>query len=249
MTLFQHLDRSGDGRITVGELYDFMAKQFLNPRMQDVEDIIREYDGTQDNTLDFDEFSQLILPSTNPNLRHIASTRRFSPYFRAAAPIPYEILSLLTRLLDKEMQLQRTRNDSKRQLTDCQDFVKIRAFDTIANGYQSIGMPDLIFYLERNGFFARREDVEAILRRCDHDANRSISYAEFCELADIAGPARPQPAQPAENEAAAAEGQADDEGSGDAAADDKDDGEAGFNDRVEDVDEEEGLRQGPGEQA
>mmetsp|Transcript_19561 Transcript_19561/g.26431 ORF Transcript_19561/g.26431 Transcript_19561/m.26431 type:complete len:167 (-) Transcript_19561:1761-2261(-) len=114
MSLFQHVDRSGDGRVTIGELYDFMSKQFLNPRMCDVEDILREYDGTQDSTLDFEEFSQLILPSTNPNLRHIASTRRFSPYFRTAKPICYEILSLLTRLLEKEMQLQRTRNDSKR---------------------------------------------------------------------------------------------------------------------------------------
>ena len=73
--------------------------------MNDVEDIVREYDGTEDNMLDFEEFSQLVLPSTNPNLRHIASTRRNSPYFRATAPIPYEVLSLFSRLLDKEMQL------------------------------------------------------------------------------------------------------------------------------------------------
>jgi len=43
-------------------------------------------------------------------------------------------------------------------------------------------MPDLISYLERNGFYPRREDIEAILRRMDHDANRQISYDEFCEL-------------------------------------------------------------------
>ena len=43
-------------------------------------------------------------------------------------------------------------------------------------------MPDLIYYLERNGFYPRREDIEAILRRMDHDANRQISYDEFCEL-------------------------------------------------------------------
>ena len=42
-------------------------------------------------------------------------------------------------------------------------------------------MPDLLFFLERNSFFARADDQEAILRRCDHDANRCISYNEFCE--------------------------------------------------------------------
>ena len=46
-------------------------------------------------------------------------------------------------------------------------------------------MPELIAYLEGNSFFPRREDVEAILRRCDHDGNRMISYAEFCEIAAV----------------------------------------------------------------
>jgi len=78
----------------------------------------------------------------------------------------------------------------QRQLSECQDFHKIRAFETIAKGYQSIAMPDLIFYLERNSFFPRREDTEAILRRCDHDANRTISYTEFCEIASVADAAK-----------------------------------------------------------
>ena len=42
-------------------------------------------------------------------------------------------------------------------------------------------MGDLIAYLESNGFYPRREEIEAILRRCDHDGNRLINYEEFCE--------------------------------------------------------------------
>lgn len=114
MRLFQHLDINNNGQISRNEIYDFMSKQFLNPRSNDADDIVREYDGTQNQMIDFDEFSQLILPSTNPNLRHMASTRRYSPYFRATAPIPYEVLSLFGRLLDKEMQLQRTRKEAQR---------------------------------------------------------------------------------------------------------------------------------------
>ena len=112
MQLFREVDRNGCGKITITELYDFMSRQFLHPRLADAEEIVREYDGTQDRTLDFEEFCQLVLPSTNPNLRHMASTRRFSPYFRASAPISYEVLSLFTRLLDKEMQLQRARKET-----------------------------------------------------------------------------------------------------------------------------------------
>ena len=195
MRLFQHLDVNNNGRISCTELYDFMGKQYLNPRISDAEDIVREYDGTQNRLLEFDEFCQLVLPCTNPNLRHMAESRRHSPYFRASAPLPYEVLSLFGRLLDKEMQLQRARNDAQRQLQSCPDFVKTRAFDTIAKGYHAVMMPDLIFYLERNSFYPRREDVEAILRRCDHDANRMISYDEFCELTCIREAGQREPVQ------------------------------------------------------
>ena len=102
-------------------------------------------------------------------------------------------------------------------------------------------MPDLIYYLERNSFFPRREDVEAILRRCDHDANRSISYSEFSELASSA---HADPARPEADQLQVAEDENED-------AEDKDDaaGEDGaFNDRVEEVDDDEELRQGPSEQ-
>lgn len=46
-------------------------------------------------------------------------------------------------------------------------------------------MADLIAFMEKNGFFARREDVEAILRRLDHDANKMLSYEEFCEVVGV----------------------------------------------------------------
>jgi len=104
-------------------------------------------------------------------------------------------------------------------------------------------MPDLILYLERNSFFPRREDVEAILRRCDHDANRMISYAEFCDLTCVTEPGQREQPHPAEvegeqnaedNAAEGEEGEAQEEGE--------------FNDRVDNLDQTDAMRQGPSEQ-
>ena len=50
-----------------------------------------------------------------------------------------------------------------------------------------ITMPDLIVYLEDNGFHPRTSDIEAILRRCDHDADRAFTFEEFSELVDLPG--------------------------------------------------------------
>ena len=93
--LFADLDRSNNGAISCGELYDFMSKQYLSPRMSDCDDIISEYDGSGDGRLNYDEFCQLVLPSTNSALRQMASERRYSPYFRPSAPIPHVVLSQL----------------------------------------------------------------------------------------------------------------------------------------------------------
>jgi hypothetical protein len=90
--------------------------------------------------------------------------------------------------LEKELALQKHRNDSKNQLAASPDFVKVRAFDDISRGLSQISVGDLSYYLERNGFFPRREDIEAVLRRIDHNADQLLSYAEFCELTTITNP-------------------------------------------------------------
>jgi len=42
-------------------------------------------------------------------------------------------------------------------------------------------MQDLIWFLDVNGYQPKTEDLEAILRRCDHDADRALSLEEFAE--------------------------------------------------------------------
>ena len=57
----------------------------------------------------------------------------------------------------------------------------------MSRGQTSISMADLIFFLEENGFRPRTEDLEAILRRCDHDSDRYLSFEEFCEVTEMPG--------------------------------------------------------------
>jgi|LauGreDrversion2_2_1035103.scaffolds.fasta_scaffold364861_1 Ca2+-binding EF-hand superfamily protein len=55
-------------------------------------------------------------------------------------------------------------------------------FHLLSKGKTEIKMEDLIQFLDQQGFYAKTEDLEAILRRCDHDADRSISFEEFAEI-------------------------------------------------------------------
>jgi len=55
----------------------------------------------------------------------------------------------------------------------------------MSRGLSFISVSDLMFFLENNGFYPRTEDLEAILRRCDHDADRALSFDEFIEVTEI----------------------------------------------------------------
>jgi hypothetical protein len=73
------------------------------------------------------------------------------------------------------------RRDARMALMAVPDVEINMIFRDIGRGNADIHMQDLIWFLEANGFAPKTEDLEAILRRCDHDADRMISLEEFAE--------------------------------------------------------------------
>ena len=152
-------------------MVDFLRKNYVSAQLSEVQDIIREYNANGDGALSFSDFGQMVLPATNNSLRSVAENRRYSHHFRASEPLSYSSVNLLVRLVEKELGLQRRRNDNKLRLLNSPDFIKVRTFNEIARHHSQICISDLTRYLESNGYWPRFEDVEAILRRIDHDAN------------------------------------------------------------------------------
>lgn len=185
---FELLDTSRCGHIDPVNIVEFLVRHYVQVDLNDAAEIIREFDASMDGTLEFLEFCQFLLPATNNSLRHVAEHRHASPHFRAHDPLPYNVVSAIVHLFEKEVTLQRHRNQAKEQLALSPDFIKVRAFDTISRGMSQIAVGDLTYYLERNGFYPRREDIEAILRRLDHNADQALSYVDFCELTTITDP-------------------------------------------------------------
>lgn len=73
----------------------------------------------------------MVLPAANSGLRSLAVGRRESPYFRPSAPLPYEVISLLIRLLDKELSFHRQRADAIDAFAKHGDFDRKKAYNTI----------------------------------------------------------------------------------------------------------------------
>lgn len=62
------------------------------------------------------------------------------------------------------------------------DFLKSRYFNLISRDKSFITVDDQIAFLEYNGYRPTTNDLEAILRRCDHSGDQLLSYSEFSEM-------------------------------------------------------------------
>jgi Ca2+-binding EF-hand superfamily protein len=62
------------------------------------------------------------------------------------------------------------------------DFLKSRYFNLVSRDKSYITVDDQIAFLEYNGYRPSSEDLEAILRRCDHSGDQLLSYSEFSEM-------------------------------------------------------------------
>jgi Ca2+-binding EF-hand superfamily protein len=172
--------------VTSYEIYRFMRDTLnIAVPLSEAESVIREFDGNLDNRLSFSEFAQLALPATSYSLRDIALKRpnaAILSYSYKYTPLHYTTLRQVGELLEQEMRFLRTRSELRRELIRHDDFVKSRYFDLLSLGKAYITVDDLIYFLNKNGQRTATEDLEAILRRCDHTGDQTLNYTEFSEV-------------------------------------------------------------------
>ena len=108
------------------------------------------------------------------------------------------VTSLAVRILECEIKLQQDRKMTILELENHSDYDvqnPMKTFNEVSKRKTSIGVQALITYLKENGFSPKTEDLEAILRRCDHDADRILSYEEFCEVIQLTSAQAEEPEQ------------------------------------------------------
>ena len=60
-----------------------------------------------------------------------------------------------------------------------------KAFQIVAGKHNFITLLQLTAFLETEGFFfPKQNELEAIMRRCDHDGDRVLCFVEFAELCE-----------------------------------------------------------------
>ena len=188
--LFERINSNRSGKITANELLRFLKENYIkDTSVEQCQEIIGEYDSTQDGLLQYDEFLNIFLPAANLSLRDycLYGARVPSYYTDPKRPLPISVTTMAVRILEREKTMIDKRSECRRDLFKHIDHQKLKTFNDITRGQTLVLMSDLIFFLEENGFCPKTEDIEAILRRCDHDADQALSFEEFCELTELPG--------------------------------------------------------------
>ncbi|OMJ72439.1 hypothetical protein SteCoe_29118 [Stentor coeruleus] len=185
---FKSLDRLSLGFISYLDLQEFLDRNRITYTSQEVLSLIKQYDSDSDGRLVLVEFHQLVLPSTNINLRDLAQQR--VPSLR----LSFDVEFLLARLFEKELTFQRKIEISKRDLASRYDFSIVSGFSVIDYPSSSFLTREKIYnFLRRNGKVVFDDDVDAILRRMDIDGDERLSYSEW---SDTIRPQEPRASSP-----------------------------------------------------
>ena len=180
--LFERIETFRNGTISANELLIFMNDhQVKTINEEECKEIIAEFDSNLDGTMSYDEFLNCLLPATNPALRDFClhGYKVPSRYTDRGQPLPVGITTTVIRIFEKEKELCRKRLQAKVDLFEVDKYDTQNIFHDISRGKPFITMPDLIFYLEQHAYHPRTEEIEGILRRCDHDSDGALSYEEF----------------------------------------------------------------------
>ena len=180
--LFEIFDTTKDGKITAQEMLKFMQDNLVNNvTLDDCAEIISEFDSTQDGTLNYDEFLNCFLPAADYNLRNVEyyPDPRSSPF--NAGGLPSSVPAMAARILDREKTFISRRREVRLSISKATATELNQVFRDLSRGNSDITIQDLVWFLDQHGFQAKTEDLEAILRRCDHDADRALSLEEFAE--------------------------------------------------------------------
>lgn len=173
-TAYRHI--TGEDGIDRSELAICLAGLKVECRDMEILGIIAQYDGDGDGRLSEEEFRQLILPATDLSIRNLALSRP------GPALLSLSGAEALQKVLEAEINYQRSVERAKSDLLRKGDFTVLEAFQTLDTG--AVGRIDrtrLKWFLRKHAFLPTETDLDAVFRRWDTDDDEELSYSELAE--------------------------------------------------------------------
>ena len=115
--MFEKIDLSKDSHITAEEIYRFLSENYVkDTTLGECQDIIAEFDSNMDGTMAYDEFLNCFLPAANISLREYCLYTKRVASFYTGANLPVSVSSMAVRILEREKNMCRKRNEVRMDL-------------------------------------------------------------------------------------------------------------------------------------
>lgn len=139
--LYRVINSNGDDHISASELTAFLTSNFVKDVTEtDCLEIIREFDSSNDNSMQYDEYLNLVMPAANANLRDYCLYGRRS----SGGAVSAQAIMICVRILEGEMRLTAKKRECRIALAAHADHEAQKTFNMMSQGRYEVSVPALI---------------------------------------------------------------------------------------------------------
>lgn len=178
-TGFRRIDKHNKGYLTIEDVIEFLEEMDFVPTEAQVRSFFVLYDTDNDMRLSYSDFKNAVLPATNQYARELATNR--GSYH--SQELSYGASWALARVFEKEIQAFKQLEIKRQSVIDQNDWDISTAFNSVDEERLGYIDPEAIgAFFQRLGEKIAPNEIDALFRRGDKDADGKIDFTEFMKL-------------------------------------------------------------------
>ena len=182
MDLFSLFDHKGNKLIYASDFIKSLKEFGLFINMEDIKYIYRKFNKKINESFDFDEFCEIILPKkySNEKIMSCGNWTNFSKNKNYYRGISIETKKMLGALFKNIIDGEKSNEKFRRILAENNEMSGIDLFNRIKKNY-SIGIykEDIANFMKKNKYKLNNNEIELLMDRFDKNKNGMIDYKEF----------------------------------------------------------------------
>ena len=182
MDLFSLFDHRGNKLIFVSDFIQSLKEFGLLINKEDIKYIYRKFNKKLNESFDFDEFCEIVLPKkhSNEKIMNIGNWSNLSKNKNYYRGISIETKKMLGLLFKNIIEGEKSNEKYRRILAGNNELSGFDLFNKIKKNY-SVGIykEDIANFMKKNKYKLNSNEIELIMDRFDKNKNGMIDYKEF----------------------------------------------------------------------
>jgi Ca2+-binding EF-hand superfamily protein len=182
MDLFSLFDHRGNKLIYASDFIKSLKEFGLFINMEDIKFIYRKFNKKINESFDFDEFCEIILPKKHSNekimgIGNWSNRAQNKNYYRGISTETKKMLGLLFKNL---IEGEKSNEKYRRAFAENSELSGLDLFNKIKKNY-SVGIykEDIANFMKKNKYKLNNNEIELLMDRFDKNKNGMIDYKEF----------------------------------------------------------------------